>query len=115
MAKRNKKIYKARLVYFFKCDNCGTSNRQTYHKGTRRDGICRTCKRRQSKISPGQEPLFAGDGRDGEVTIGVDMAKGQDAAVAIIRHGQGKHIAISMPRQPGKNTIKKMIGKGRAS
>jgi len=43
---RTKRVYKARLIYFFTCTNCGRVNSRTYTKHRLRLKVCRKCQRK---------------------------------------------------------------------
>jgi hypothetical protein len=40
---KKKRIYKARLIYFFTCEKCHTENRQSFKVKRQRQKICRKC------------------------------------------------------------------------
>lgn len=51
-----KRQYKERHVYYFKCEKCGTQNRQSLKRARAKNGVCRSCKFKQ--VNPNQIPLF---------------------------------------------------------
>lgn len=64
---RTKRIYKARLVYFFICEKCGTSNRQTYKRSRLKTKVCRKCARLMP--NPNQVALFPPENIDTTQTV----------------------------------------------
>jgi len=60
--KKEKREYKARLVYYFPCEGCGRKNSRTYHRRTQRLRKCGTCRRREAKFNPNQLEIFPKEG-----------------------------------------------------
>lgn len=53
---RQRKQYRERHVYYFKCLDCGENNRQSFKRKNQRLAVCRKC--RVKKVDPNQQSLF---------------------------------------------------------
>lgn len=55
---KKKRIYKARLLYYFICKGCGRENSQSFKVRNQRVELCRKCRNRRNKIPENQMSLL---------------------------------------------------------
>lgn len=59
VSKKNDRDLISRKVYFFTCEKCGHTKRQSFRKSNANIGLCRVCRRNALLIHKDQGNLFA--------------------------------------------------------